>query len=427
VRISPEPRPGLRVAFFVNHFPVVSEPFIANAALGLLDSGHGVGVYALQGPASDVRHDGASATRLAGRAFFPRHPRSFTRRLAAAPRALRAALGRHGARGLVTLDPRAYGRQALSLRALFDAEAFRAGPYDVLHCHFGTLAGPVLRHRRAGLLAGKVVVHFRGYDITESVVRAGPGLYAETFAQADFFVANCRHFADRAVSLGCDPARIEVVPSAITLERFPFAPRTPPADGAFRLLAVGRLVEKKGFGDVVQAVALAVRQGADLSLRIVGDGPLRPAITAQVAALGIADRVSLLGAQPHQVVARELAAAHLFMAPSVTAGDGSEDASINTLKEAMATGQPVISTWHGGIPELVEHDRSGLLVPERDPQALAEALLALIAAPERWAAMGAAGRERVERDHALKVANRKLLAVYDRVLHGHRERSLEHA
>jgi colanic acid/amylovoran biosynthesis glycosyltransferase len=412
-----EPARPLSVAFFVNRFPVISEPFIANAAIGLLAAGHRVDIYALQGLADDgVRQAAVDAHRLVERAFYPRHPRSFPRRLAAAPRALAGTVRRHGLRGLAALDPRLYGRRALSLRALDEAEALRPVRYDVLHCHFGTLAAPVIRHRRAGLLAGRVVVHFRGYDITEMVDRHGPGLYAETFREADHFVANCRHFADRAVTLGCDPARIEVVPSGIVMDGFAFAPRTPPVDGVIRLLTVGRLVEKKGIADVIDAVAMLRRQGQAITLEVIGDGPLRAALADRAAQAGIGAWVRFLGAQPHAVVAQALAAAHLFAAPSVRAADGSEDAAINTLKEAMATGLPVVSTRHGGIPELVEHDVSGLLVAERDPPALAAAIAALIAAPARWDAMGRAGRARVERDHAMDVANRRLLDVYRRVL-----------
>jgi colanic acid/amylovoran biosynthesis glycosyltransferase len=415
---DPDIAAPLRVAFFVNRFPVVSEPFVANAAIGLLESGHDVDIYALQGRGEEPsQHAAIDTFRLNERAYHPRHGRSLARRLAGAPLAMRTTLARHGAVGLRALDIAIHGRRALSLRALYEAETFPAHPYDILHCHFGTLAEPVLRHRRAGLISGKVIVHFRGYDITELVARAGPGLYARTFREADGFVANCRHFADRAIALGCDPARITVVPSAIALDGFPFQPRTPPADGVFRLLTVGRLVEKKGIADVVEAVARARHRGASVVLRIIGDGPLRAQIEAQVRALGLADVVTLLGAQPHQVVARELAQAHLFAAPSVRGRDGSEDASINTLKEAMATGLPVVSTWHGGIPELVEHEVSGLLVPERDADALAGALIALVEAPGRWAAMGRSGRARVEQEHALDVANRKLLSVYHRVLH----------
>lgn len=434
---TPDTAGPLRVAFFVNRFPVLSEPFIANAALGLIEAGHSVDIYALQGQAEPdsaaagltkaanvAAGTGAGARAvagtgtgmLAGCAWFPRHPRAFHRRLAAAPQALAGSLARHGLRALRTLDPRHYGRRAFSLRALAEVESFRPGAYDVLHCHFGTLAAPVLRHRRAGLLAGRVVVHFRGYDITEVVARAGPDLYADTFREADGFVANCRHFADRAVALGCDPRRITVVPSPVMLDRFGFAPPVPPADGAPVLLTVGRLVEKKGIEYVIEAVAMLRGQGRAIVLRIVGDGPLRAALEARAQALGIADAVRFLGAQPHPAIARELAASHLFAAPSVRAADGSEDAAINTLKEAMATGLPVVSTWHGGIPELVEHGVSGLLVPERDAAALAAALASLIDAPQRWAAMGLAGRQRIEHEHASAVANRRLLDVYRRVL-----------
>jgi colanic acid/amylovoran biosynthesis glycosyltransferase len=104
----------------------------------------------------------------------------------------------------------------------------------------------------------------------------------------------------------------------------------------------------------------------------------------------------------------------------VTAQDGDADAPVNTLKEAMATGLPVIATRHGGIPELVEHGVNGLLVPERDPAAIAAALRELAAAPERWHTMGQCGREAVVERYGLEEVASMTLAAYRRAL-GYRE------
>ncbi|MEN9223394.1 MAG: glycosyltransferase, partial [Thermostichus sp. BF3_bins_97] len=104
------------------------------------------------------------------------------------------------------------------------------------------------------------------------------------------------------------------------------------------------------------------------------------------------------------------------LAPSVTASDGNQDAPVNVLKEAMAMGLPVISTWHGGIPELVQEGVSGFLVPERDPQALAERLSYLIQHPQRWSEMGRAGRSFVERVFDLETLNDELVRQYQRIL-----------
>ena len=103
---------------------------------------------------------------------------------------------------------------------------------------------------------------------------------------------------------------------------------------------------------------------------------------------------------------------HIFVAPSVTAADGNQDAPINVLKEAMAIGLPVVSTYHGGIPELVEDGKSGFLVPEKDADALADKLAYLIKHPEIWSGMGTSGREFVLQHYDLHRLNDDLINVY---------------
>jgi len=111
-----------------------------------------------------------------------------------------------------------------------------------------------------------------------------------------------------------------------------------------------------------------------------------------------------------------LAEAHILMAPSVTAADGDEEGIPNTLKEAMAMGIPVISTLHAGIPELVADGISGFLVPERDAAALADRLRRLVDHPETWAAMGRAGRVRIDSDFDIDRLNDQLLDLYKGML-----------
>jgi len=111
---------------------------------------------------------------------------------------------------------------------------------------------------------------------------------------------------------------------------------------------------------------------------------------------------------------------HLFIAPSVTASDGNQDAPVNVLKEAMAMGLPVISTYHGGIPELVEDEISGLLVPERDAEALATKLGYLLEHTKDWSNMGKAGRSFVENNFDLQRLNDKLVSRYEKLLERNR-------
>ena len=157
---------------------------------------------------------------------------------------------------------------------------------------------------------------------------------------------------------------------------------------------------------------------ASRSLVPVEAGPARPGVATSArsvtpdAALG----VRLLGAASSEEVLAALHRADAALAPSVTAADGDQDGPVNTLKEAMATGLPVIGTRHGGIPELVEQGVSGLLVPERDAEALARAIAHLMDAPGDWRRLGAAGRQKVVDRYDRKSILRATLGAYARAL-----------
>ena len=126
--------------------------------------------------------------------------------------------------------------------------------------------------------------------------------------------------------------------------------------------------------------------------------------------------IKLMGWKNESEIIKILDTCHLFIAPSVTAADGNQDAPINVLKEAMAMGIPVISTYHGGIPELVEDGISGFLVPERDANGLSDKLSYLLAHPELWADMGRAGRSFVEQHFDLSPLNDKLVLRYQELI-----------
>jgi colanic acid/amylovoran biosynthesis glycosyltransferase len=222
----------------------------------------------------------------------------------------------------------------------------------------------------------------------------------------------CEAFARRIVALGAPPERVVVHGTGIDLRRWEFRPRRPDPGGPLRLVTVARLVEKKGIAYVLNAVRRLQDAGIDVSYEIAGDGPLRASLEALRDRLGLRDRVRFLGWTASDEVGEALGRAHALVAASVTAGDGDEEGIPNVLKEAMASGLPVVATIHGGIPELVEDGASGFLVPERDTEALVGRLRDLAAHSDRWSAMGAAGRARVERDYDIERLNDRLVALF---------------
>lgn len=417
----------MRVAFFINRFPIASEAFIVNTAAGLIDAGHDVDLYGLSGKSlSTARHELVEQRELTSRVFMPRFCEGKTaRRWLEAPGAFARIARASGIRAAMSgLNLLAHRHRGLGMRALHEVEVFQArGRYDALHCQFGTLAKPVLRHRRAGGLCGPVIVHFRGYDVSSHILRAGPRYYERVFREAEAFIANSAFFRDRAIALGCPADRLSVVESPVNIAIFPFTPRTLQPGEPIRVLTVGRLVEKKGIGYAIEAIGQLRARGFSIEHRIVGEGPQRKELEALIDALDLGEIVTLLGELSQEGIAAELTQAHLFLAPSVHAADGGADAAINTIKEAMASGAPVVSTWHGGIPELVEHGVSGLLAPERDAAALADHLQTLIRSPESWRRFAAAGRAAVEARFGFAFITQQILDVYASAAERYQSRS----
>ncbi|MGQ9683812.1 MAG: glycosyltransferase [Anaerolineae bacterium] len=290
----------------------------------------------------------------------------------------------------------------------------RRSQVRLLHAQFGAegLTGVQLKAR----LRVPLITSFLGYDAYR-LPRRRPRQYDRLFAEGDLFLPCSEVMRQQLLALGCPEERTLVQHLAVDTHRIPFIERKPPEDGRTNVLLVGRLVEKKGIPYAIQAFASVRRFHRKATLTIIGEGPLRPAITAQLRELSLGD-VRLLGAQPHDVVLAEMQRAHIFVLPSVTAADGDSEGIPVTLMEAMASGLPVISTWHAGIPELVADGRCGYLVSERNSHALAERLRHLIEHPEKWKSFGLAGRAIVEERFSLDQQTARLEAIYGQLLAG---------
>lgn len=414
----------LRIGFVVGRFPQVSEVFIMNSAAALIEHGNSVEIFALDGHGEpDVlnacgrRHDLMSRTHVATDLRGSR-----MQRLRTALPVVRALANTHGLLSISSgLNVFRHRRRALSLQSLTELALFRSRPpVDVLHCQFGMLGEKMRRHIAAGGLDVPLVVHFRGNDLGPYVQRNGDDCYRQLFGAAQQFIANSVYFRDRAIALGCPPDRIRVIESPVDSDSFAWRPPQPPQGRPLNLLTVGRLIEKKGITHAIEAAALLKAHGRDFRYRIIGEGRLRPMLEAQIANHGLGEQVTLLGSRHHGEVATALAEADLFLAPSVLTPNGDADAAINTIKEAMLVGVPVIATRHGGIPELVRDGETGLLVAERDAPALADAVETLLRQPERWPAMAGAGRASVVARFAMPAIAAQTLEVYHQAIDDHR-------
>src|SRR5947208_10443200 len=189
----------------------------------------------------------------------------------------------------------------------------------------------------------------------------------------------------------------------------------PPEPQEAVILSVARLVEKKGLDDLLAAAEILRLRGYRFRLEIIGTGPLRETLNAQAKRFGLEDRVRLLGAQPYEAVCLAYRRASVFALPCRVAADGDRDGIPNVLLEAVASGVPVVSTPVSGIPELVECDRSGLLVEPNNRGILADALDRILESPDLGARLTEAARATLGAHFSLDHCSARLLALFQAV------------
>ena len=404
----------MRIAFLLDSFPVISETFIVNQIVGLVKRGHDVHIYAKNpGNMSKSHADITKYNLIEKTTILEQVPRNYLRRLLKALKLFFLNFYKAPLAFLYSLNFIKYGKKALSLRLMYSiVRLLAAEPYDVIHCQFGMHGVEGMLYREVGALKGKLITSFRGYDISYYLQEQGEDVYDRLFVKGDFFLANCEFFRQRAIRLGCDPKKIVVHGSGIDCSRFTFRTRQINPGEKIRVATIGRLVEKKGIEYAIRAVARVARVKPDIEFKIIGDGHLKEHFEQLIQELNLGNHVQLLGWMNQKEIIGILDNTHIFVAPSVTASDGNQDAPVNTLKEAMAMGLPVVSTFHGGIPELVQDGVSGFLVPEKDEFAIAQKLIYLIEHPEIWPSMGKVGREYVETHYDINDLNDELEKIY---------------
>lgn len=303
----------------------------------------------------------------------------------------------------------------------FYVRTLRARQPRLMHAHFGVDAVAV--QAAAARCNLPLVTTFHGFDATTHLSRlllsGSPSLtrYAlgrrRLAAQGQLFICVSEFIRQRVLELGFPEHK--VVRHYIGTDTQRFAPlASTPREGAPVILHVARLVEKKGTTDLLAAFALALRHAPEATLVIIGEGPLRPTLEAQAQSLGITAQVQFLGAQPHSEVMRWMGRASLFCLPSVTAANGDTEGLPISIIEAAAAALPIVATVHSGIPEAVQHEQGGLLVPERDVPALTDALATMLADASLRRRCGLAAQHYVQAHFDLQRQAEGLEALYDR-------------
>src|SRR6058998_2119417 len=281
----------------------------------------------------------------------------------------------------------------------------------LLHIYFGQIAVHLLPLIRAW--KNPSIVSFHGADVTVDMDRP---TYREAtrqmLAAVKLVLVRSESLRRALADLGCDPEKIELQRTGIPLEEFPFHERTFPNNGEWRFVQAGRLIEKKGLPVAFRAFAFFVRQYPNATLTIAGEGPLLDDLRRLARELSIEEHVSFTGFLSQEQLRDIYYRSHIFLHPSQTGRDRNQEGVPNAMLEAMASGLPVFATQHGGIPEAIENNVSGVLVPERDDEALTRALLEAAQRPDLLLSIARNGTKAVRNNFDRSAQAQRLEQIY---------------
>jgi len=287
----------------------------------------------------------------------------------------------------------------------------------IIHAHFGPHGVYAIQAKNK--LQIPLITSFYGYDLSKKpFLEKWQQEYFRLFKEGDLFLVEGPHMKSVLANLGCKEEKIMIQRIALPLDKIKFFPRKPKAPGEKIILVFsGRFVEKKGLLNALQSLKILNETYRDYQFTIIGDGPLRPEIEKFIDTNNMKKYIKITGFLPYNKYLEEMQRGDIFVHPSMTATDGeSEGGAPTVILEAQAMGMPVVSTFHGDIPNIVVNEKSALLSEEGDYEQLAKNIATLFKDQEAWEQMGNEGRKHVELRHNIKIEVKALEDIYNGLL-----------
>ncbi len=288
----------------------------------------------------------------------------------------------------------------------------------LIHAQFGTVGAELIALKEQWP-ALPLITHFRGqdaYQLSHDLVSRLR--LKKLFRLGDLFLTSSDHLREYLIeNLGCPEKKVEVYYGGIDCKKIRFRVRHyREGRRQIRILMCGRLTEKKGFEFGIRAFFELLARGYDLTLEIIGTGPLEKRLKKIVTQLKIDKYVKFCGALAHDLVLKKMHEADILLAPYVTAKNGDSEGIPNILKEALAAGLPCVSTRHAGVPEIIVDGVNGFLVNEKAVIMLSRKLEELIKTPDLAEKFAHKGRERAEKMFNITTQLPKLEKIYSKLI-----------
>lgn len=397
-----------KVGYVLKRFPRLAETFILNEILELERQGVQVEIFSLLRPPPEERHAllgslRAPVTYLPNRGVLDSWQLRTENRDGNLQKSNIAARLSESERPLDSLFPGKDYKEALHLCLQGTTVAMLASARGLqhLHAHFGSNATTVaLLASRISRIPYSFTAHARDIYHTYVDPDTDDALRRRKIAESRFVVTVSDYNRRYLIKLAGDDvsSKIHRLYNGINLGHF--APCDERREAGL-FLAVGRLIEKKGFRYLVEACRLLKSHGLQFRCVIVGRGPDKDRLQRQIAAAGLDSTVELRDAMPQERLLELMQQASAVVLPCVVSASGDRDGLPTVLLEGLAMGLPAISTMITGVPEIIEHERTGLLAPPENPKELAYAMEQILLEPQLGRRMGAEGRLKAEREFDL--------------------------
>ena len=365
--LAGQPARKLKILYVVDAFPKLTETFIAENIVGMIEKGHDISVYARKRVTNKKVHPVVTEYKLLDRTYFGSLPPDLQE-------------------------------------------------YDIILCQFGHL-GYLFPKKRLSKKT-KLVTCIRGSDITQNIEKKIKK-YNQLFLEGDLFLPVCHYFKRILRRLSCSEEKIMVYGSPINCEAFPYQERHWQPGQTLEIISIGRLVAKKGRRTLIRAVEI-LSQKYPVHLTIVGNGTEKENLLAFVKRLNVEEKVTFIFTANQTEIRKLLERAHIFILTSETARDGNEEGIPNAFKEAMASGNIVIGTYHAAIPELIFHQKTGLLVKQKNPFAVVKAIEWILNNKDKWLQITKAARLYVEKNFDRHVLATELESILLKIVENKR-------
>jgi colanic acid/amylovoran biosynthesis glycosyltransferase len=305
-----------------------------------------------------------------------------------------------------------FQKYQLKKRTFYNTLPNHLRDFDVIYAQYGDEGLRALDLMDKGIISGKLIVSFRGGDATRAFTE-NPSVYAELFCRSTLCLPNCDYFKKILIDHGCNPNKIRILYSGVDTHTFSFFERKLlKKNEPLRILSIARLTPMKGLDYAIRAMKKLRHIYTNFHYKIIGSmGRSKNKIHKLIIDLNLQNYIEIVSYMKQDELAQEMKKAHLFLHTSVTTALGEAEGIPNVIKEAMLTGLPIIATKHAGIVEIIENNVSGILVPEKDSNAIYKSILYFIKNQEFCIAMADRGANMIRDTFNMYTTNQNLFSI----------------